>query len=87
MAKRSPLGSQENSVTVSGYRQMGEAQRNKLFTLQLNNLDRVVLLANAENFQVTVNRLFRLRMAVDLDTEEVALVLPVKFALSKSLKI
>jgi hypothetical protein len=51
--------------------------------LELNDLYRVVLLAQAEDLEVAEDGLLRLRVPVDLDTEEVALVLPVEFALGE----
>ena len=50
-------------------------------TLELNNLDGVVLFAHAEDLEVAEDGLLGLRVPVDFDAEEVALVLPVQFAL------
>lgn len=45
-------------------------------TLQLYDLDRVVLLAHTEDFQVAKYRLLGFRVAINFYAEEVALVLP-----------
>ena len=52
-------------------------------TLELDNLDGVVLFAHAEDLEVAEDGLLGLRVPVDLDAEEVALVLPVEFALQQ----
>ena len=53
----------------------------KLRTLELNDFDRVVLLPNPEDFEVAEDRLLGLSVTVNLDTQEVALVLPVELTL------
>ena len=53
----------------------------KAFTFELDDFNGEVLLPNPENLQIAEDRLLRLRMAINLDTEEVALVLQVQFAL------
>jgi hypothetical protein len=47
-------------------------------TFELNNFHREVLLAYAEYFEVAKNRFFSLGMAVNPDTEKVALILPIQ---------
>jgi len=48
---------------------------------QFNNFHRIILLTHAENFQITKDRLLCLRMAIHLDAEKVALILPIKLTL------
>ena len=83
MAKRSPLGSQEKSVTVSVDDQVkvGGCGRPSTHTFQFNDFDWVVLFAYSENLEVTEDRLLRLCVTVDFDAEEVTLILPVEFTL------
>lgn len=50
-------------------------------TFELNNLDRIILFTDPEDFKVTEDRLLRLGMTVDFDAKEIALILPVEFAL------
>ena len=84
MAKRSPRGSQEKSVTVSDGttdENVSHADSGQTRTLELDHLNREILLAYPEDFKVAEDRLLRFRMTVNPDTEEVSLVLPVKFTL------
>ena len=82
MAKRSPFGSHEKSVTVS-VRRVKEiiAQRAHNHTFELDNFDREVLLTYAEYFKVAKDRFFSFGMAVNPDAEEVALILPIQSTL------
>ena len=50
-------------------------------TFQLDNLHGIALLAHSENFQVAEYGLLCFRVAIHFDAEEVAVVLPVEFAL------
>ena len=50
-------------------------------TLELDDLNREVLFTDTEDLEVAEDRLLRFGMAIDLDTQEVALILPVEFAL------
>ena len=50
-------------------------------TFELDNLDREILLPDTEDLEVAEDRLLRFGVAIDLDTQEVALILPVEFAL------
>lgn len=88
MAKRSPLGSQEKSVTVSieGGSQPKQILTIESPTLQLDDLNREVLFSNPEDFQVAENGLLRLCMTVYLDAKEVALVLPIEFTLHQDMR-
>ena len=52
-----------------------------MHTLELNDLDGVVLLPYTEDFEIAEDRLLCLRVTVDLDAKEVALILPVELAL------
>lgn len=52
-------------------------------TFEFYNLDREVFFSDTEDLEVTEDRLFRLRVSVNLDTEEVALVLPIQFTLGE----
>lgn len=86
IAKRSPLGSHEKSVTASESDGQISVQRLKaesIRTLQLNNFHREVFLADAENLEVAEDGLLRLCVPVDLDTQEISLVLPVQFTLRR----
>ena len=82
-ANLSPRGSHEKSVTVSNQtlsiRLISETQRRRTF--QFDDFYREVLLANTEDLEIAEDRLLCFGMAVNLDTQEVALVLPVEFAL------
>ena len=80
MAKRSPLGSQEKSVTVSAcLRHILEIDiENARRTLELDYFNRKVLLAHTENLKVAENRFFRFGMAVDTNAEKIALILPIQ---------
>jgi hypothetical protein len=49
--------------------------------LELDNLNGIVLLTDTEDLEVAEDRLLRLGVAVDLDAEEIALVLPVELTL------
>ena len=51
-------------------------------TFELDNLYREILLPDTEDLEIAEDRLLRLCVAIDLDTEEIALVLPVKFTLN-----
>ena len=91
---RSPLGSQAKAVTVSARRKgnesvlrwVGQAGGECVLTLELDDLDGVVLLPHPEDLEVAEDRLLGLGVAVDLDTQEVSLVLPVKLALRRVIK-
>ena len=79
IAKRSPLGSHEKSVTVSAARYVRMLHKKVARrTLQLDHLDRKVLFAHAENLEAAENRFFRLGMAVDTHAEKVSLILPIQ---------
>ena len=82
MAKRSPFGSHEKSVTVS-VRRVKEiiAQRAHYRTFEFDNFYWEVLLTYAEYFKVTKDRFFSFGMAVNPDAEKVALILPIQSAL------
>lgn len=54
-----------------------------MLTLKLNDLYRVVFFAHSEDLEVAEDGLLRFRVAIDLHTKEVALVLPVKLALDE----
>ena len=83
MANRSPLGSQENSVTVSENVVGMKRRCVEGHTFQFDNFNWVILLANAEDFKVAEDRFLGLGVSVDLDTKEVALVLPEEFTLAE----
>ena len=51
-------------------------------TFEFDDLDGEILLAYTEDLEVAEDRLLGFGMTVDFDTEEVALVLPVKFTLN-----
>ena len=53
-------------------------------TFELDYLNWEVLLPHTEDLEITKDRLFGLRVAVDLDAQEVALVLPIKLALHRT---
>ena len=82
-ANLSPRGSHEKSVTVSirilRWSQINVTRRRRTF--QLDDLHWEVLLANTEDLEITEDRLLRFGVAIDLDAQEVALVLPMKLAL------
>lgn len=87
-AKRVPIGSHAKAVTGSVRRTpnqhaAGEVKRGNTTkpTFELDDLDRKILLSHAEKFEVAERRLLRLGVAVDLDTEEVTLRVPVELAL------
>ena len=69
MAKRSPLGSQEKSVTVSAYEggEIRDAYTGTKRTFQLDDFDREVLLAYAEDLEIAEDRLLRFSVTVHLD--------------------
>lgn len=46
-------------------------------TFKFDDFDREISLPNPEDFQIAENRLFRFRMPIDLDTKEIALILPI----------
>lgn len=48
-----------------------------------NNFDGEIFVSHAEDLEVTECGFFRLRVAINLHAEKVALVLPVKFTLKK----
>lgn len=50
-------------------------------TFEFEDFDRTLLLTDSEYFQITEQGLLGFCMPVDLDTKEVSLILPVKFAL------
>ena len=52
-------------------------------TFVFDDFDGKILVPNAEDLKVTKYGFFRLCVTVDLHTEEVTLVLPVKFTLKK----
>lgn len=52
-------------------------------TLELDDLDGVVLLPHAEDLEVAERRLLGLGVSVDLNTKEVSLVVPVELALQE----
>ena len=54
-----------------------------MHTLELNDLDGVVLLPYTEDFEIAEDRLLCLRVTVDLDAKEVALVLPIQLTLEE----
>lgn len=78
MAKRSPFGSHEKSVTVS-MRHVKEYTNKQArnHTFELDNFYREVFFAHAEYLKVAKHRFFSLGVAVDPDTEEVAPILPI----------
>jgi hypothetical protein len=86
MAKRSPLGSHEKSVTVSVAdvikKKKKEGDITKTYhTFELNDFYREVLLADAENLEVAENGFFGLCVAINTHTEKVALILPIQSTL------
>lgn len=50
-------------------------------TLQFNNFNWVVFLAHPEDFQITKDGLLCFGVAIDFDTQEITLILPVKLTL------
>lgn len=56
-------------------------------TFQLNDFDRVVFLPQTEDLEIAEDRLLGLSVTIDLDAQEVALVLPMKFALKRILVV
>jgi hypothetical protein len=84
MANRSPFGSHEKSSTVSAISYKKTRQRlcqQVELTLKLHYLNRIVLLPHTEDLKVAEDGLLGLRVPVNLDTQEVALILPVEFTL------
>jgi len=84
MAKRSPFGSQEKSVTVSVHfrvRYLEDDTTDMQHTFELDNFNRKVLLAYTENLEIAENRSFRFCVSIDAYTEKVALILPIKATL------
>jgi hypothetical protein len=78
MAKRSPFGSHEKSVTVSmRVKKKIIAQRVRNHTFELDNFYGEVLLAYPEYLEVAKSRFLSLGMAVNPDTEKVAPILPI----------
>ena len=80
MAKRSPLGSHEKSVTVSvDVIKKKEGEIAKMYhTFELDDFYREVLLADAENLEIAENGFFGLCVAINTHTEKVALILPIQ---------
>ena len=64
-----------------GYKVQRRTDKKIERTFQFNDFDGEVLLSHAEDFKVTEGRLFRLGMSIYLDAQEIALVLPIQFAL------
>jgi hypothetical protein len=58
-----------------------KGKEGKKRTLQLDDLDGVILLSHSEDLEVAERRLLGLGVSVDLDAEEVSLVLPVELGL------
>ena len=85
MMKRSPLGSQANSTTVSIDRGQHEFHNRaaSIRTFWFDDLDREILLPQAEYFQVAKDRFLRFCVTIDLDAKIIALVLPKKLALTQ----
>ena len=86
IANRSPFGSHEKSRTVSDCQceqVSGEIPVNRR-TFVFDDFDREILIPHLENLEVTEYGFLRLCMTVHLHAEEVALVLPVKFALKET---
>ena len=84
MAKRSPFGSHENSVTASVRSEMRFAIAVStviLRTLELDDFYREVLLPDTEDLEVAKDGLLGFGVAVDFNTEEIALVLPEQLTL------
>ena len=79
IAKRSPFGSHEKSVTVSMRRvKENSSKQARNHTFQLDNFYWEVLFAHAEYLEVAKHRLFSLGVAVNPDTEEVTPILPIQ---------
>ena len=85
IANRSPFGSHEKSRTVSEGADLSLYQREvcRTPTFVFNDFNGEILLSHAEDLKVTECGFSRLCVAVDLHTEEVTLILPVKFALKE----
>ena len=62
--------------------ELSRAGEREAQTFELDNLYREILLPDTEDLEIAEDRLLRFGMAIDLDTQEVALVLPVEFALA-----
>ena len=80
MAKRSPFGSQEKSVTVSvsfRVRYLEDGTTDMHRTFELDNFNGKVLLAYTENLKAAEYRSFRLCVSVDAYTEKVVRILPI----------
>lgn len=85
MAKRSPFGSHEKSVTVSMCHVKGNSSKQtRNHTFELDNFYWEVLFAHAEYLEVAKHRFFSLGMAVNPDTEEVAPILPIQPTLKEN---
>ena len=87
MAKRSPFGSHEKSVTVSMCRACQRKEQQKQarnHTFELDNFYWEVLFAHAEYLEVAEHRFFSLGVAINPDTEEVAPILPIQPALKEN---
>jgi hypothetical protein len=59
-----------------------EESRKRLKTFQFNDFHGEVLFAHPKDLQVAENGLLRFCMSINLDAKEIALVLPVEFALN-----
>jgi hypothetical protein len=83
IANRSPFGSHEKSRTVSECDH--EFNLNEIFahtqTFMFHDFDGEILVSDSEDLEVTEGGFLRLCVTIDLHAEEVALVLPVEFAL------
>ena len=82
MANRSPLGSHEKSVPASRYPvSTSERSRGSESTFELYHFHGKVFFTDSEDFKVAKDRFLRFRVAIDFDTQEVTMVLPVKLTL------
>ena len=84
MAKRSPFGSHEKSVTASVKGTSTMIRRSESIqapTFEFYNFYWEVFLANTEDFEIAEDGLLCLCVPVNLDAQEVAQVLPVKLTL------
>jgi len=86
IAKRSPFGSQEKSVTVSKNLLSGMQHEVRFsLTFQLHYFNWKVLLTYSEDFKTAEYRFLGFRVTVHFNTQKVTLVLPMQFALVKAL--
>jgi hypothetical protein len=52
-------------------------------TFELDNLNRIVLFTYSENLKIAEDRLLCFRVSINLDTKNVALILPIQFTLTQ----